>query len=230
MHTQRRVIAQRRAVRLGLGPVTLSGDLAAAPDASGVVVFAHGSGSNRRSPRNRAVADGLQQAGLATLLLDLLTPGEAAVDAQTARLRFDIPLLAERVVGATDWVTHRLGASAIGYFGASTGAAAALVAAAERGDAVAAVVCRGGRPDLAGAALARVQAPTLLIVGAADPVVLDLNREAVAALRVETRLDVVAGAGHLFEEPGALELVTLLARAWFLRHMPAPAVPRRATG
>jgi putative phosphoribosyl transferase len=230
MHTQRRVIAQRRAVRLGLGPVTLSGDLAAAPDASGVVVFAHGSGSNRRSPRNRAVADGLQQAGLATLLLDLLTPGEAAVDAQTARLRFDIPLLAERVVGATDWVTHRLGASAIGYFGASTGAAAALVAAAERGDAVAAVVCRGGRPDLAGAALARVQAPTLLIVGAADPVVLDLNREAVAALRVETRLDVVAGAGHLFEEPGALERVTLLARAWFLRHMPAPAVPRRATG
>src|SRR5215470_17374373 len=197
MHPQRRVITQRRAVRLALGPVTLSGDLAAAPHASGVVVFAHGSGSNRRSPRNRAVADGLQQAGLATLLLDLLTPGEAAVDAQTARLRFDIPLLAERIVGATDWVTHRIGASAVGYFGASTGAAAALVAAAERGGAVAAVVCRGGRPDLA---------------GAADPVVLDLNRQAIAALRVETRLDIVAGAGHLFEEPGALERVTLLAR------------------
>src|SRR5215470_588720 len=199
MHPQRRVITQRRAVRLALGPVTLSGDLAAAPHASGVVVFAHGSGSNRRSPRNRAVADGLQQAGLATLLLDLLTPGEAAVDAQTARLRFDIPLLAERIVGATDWVTHRIGASAVGYFGASTDAAAALVAAAERGGAVAAVVCRGGRPDLASAALAQVRAPTLLIVGAADPVVLDLNRQAIAALRVETRLDIVAGAGHLFE-------------------------------
>ncbi len=230
MHRHDRVITQRRAVRLGLGSVTLSGDLAAAPDARGIVVFAHGSESSRRSPRNRAVAEGLRQAGLATLLVDLLTPGEAAVDAQTARLRFDIPRLAERIVGATDWIARQLVAAPIGYLGASTGAAAALMAAAERREAIAAVVSRGGRPDLAAAALSRVRAPTLLIVGAADPVVLDLNREAFAALRVDKRLEIVAGAGHLFEEPGALERVTVLARDWFVRHMRPSAAPRRATG
>jgi pimeloyl-ACP methyl ester carboxylesterase len=165
--------------------------------------------ASRRSPRNRAVAEGLQDAGLATLLMDLLTPGEEAVDVQTARLRFDFPLLAAR---------------------ASTGAAAALMAAAERPERVGTVVSRGGRPDLAAAALPRRQAPTLLIVGAADPVVLELNREALNALRAEKRLEVVPGASHLFEEPGALERVTGLARDWFVHHLVAPVQARRAAG
>jgi putative phosphoribosyl transferase len=218
MHHHDRMMTQRRAVRLGLGGVTLSGDLTAAPDARGIVVFADGSESSGRSPRNRAVAEGLRLARLATLLVDLLTPGEAAVDAQTARLRFDVARLAERIVGATDWIARQLAAAPIGYFGVSTGAAAALVA------------FRGGRPDLAAGALSRVRAPTLLIVGAADPVVLDLNREAFAALRVDKRLEIVAGAGHLFEEPGALERVTVLARDWFVHHMRPAAAPRRAAG
>ena len=198
--------------------------------AGAIVVFAHGSGSGRHSPRNRAVAEGLQEAGLSTLLMDLLTPGEEAVDAQTARLRFDIPLLAARVVVATDWIDRHLGPWCIGYFGASTGAAAALMAAADRPERVGAVVSRGGRPDLAAAALARVRAPALFIVGAADPVVLDLNRQALNALRVDKCLDVVAGAGHMFEEPGALERVTVLARDWFVRYLMAPAEARRAAG
>jgi len=209
--------------------VTLDGDLTVPSGAGAIVVFVHGSGSSRRSPRNRAVAEGLQDAGLATLLMDLLTPGEEAVDVQTAaRLRFDIPLLAGRVIAATDWIGRHLGPWRLGYFGASTGAAAALMAAAEGPDRVGAVVSRGGRPDLAAAALSCVQAPTLLIVGAADAVVLELNREAFNALRTEKRLEVVAGAGHLFEEPGALERVTALARDWFVRHLAAPLEARRA--
>lgn len=185
------------------------------------MVFAHGSGSSRYSPRNRAVAGALRAGGLATLLIDLLTAEEEAVDDETAHLRFDIDLLADRLVDATDWLgeaeeTHRL---PVGYFGASTGGGAALVAAARRPNSVKAVVSRGGRPDLAGAALTRVRAPTLLIVGGADHVVLELNGEAFERLRCEKKLEVVSGATHLFEEPGALEEVARLAREWFLRHL-----------
>lgn len=209
-------------VRVPVGGPALEGNLAVPGNARGIVVFAHGSGSSRHSPRNRAVAAMLREGGLATLLVDLLTPEEGAVDEETARLRFDIDLLAERLVGATDWIgeveeTRGLG---VGYFGASTGGGAALVAAARRPNSVRAVVSRGGRPDLAGAALARVRAPTLLIVGGHDPVVLELNREAFDRLRCEKDIAVVPGATHLFEEPGALEEVARLARDWFLRHLP----------
>jgi dienelactone hydrolase len=185
------------------------------------VVFAHGSGSGRFSPRNRAVADVLVRAGLATLLMDLLTAAEEAVDMRTAHLRFDVGLLGDRVVATIDWLagdeaTRDL---TVGCFGASTGAAAALIAAASRPERVGAVVSRGGRPDLAGDALRRVTAPTLLIVGGNDPEVLELNRMALAALPGEARLEIVPGATHLFEEPGALERVALLARDWFLAHL-----------
>jgi len=184
-------------------------------------LFAHGSGSSRHSPRNRYVAQVLQDAGLATLLIDLLTPDEEQVDMRTGHLRFDIGLLAERLVGATDWLTQQPNTQnlRVGYFGASTGAGAALVAAAERPDVVAAVVSRGGRPDLAGPALARVQAPTLLIVGGNDVPVISMNDEAMAQLRAEKQLVIVPGATHLFEEPGALEEVARLARDWFLQHL-----------
>jgi dienelactone hydrolase len=201
--------------------VSLSGDLTLPQDAPGVVVFAHGSGSGRFSPRNRAVAEALARAGLGTLLMDLLTEHEEAVDLRTRRLRFDIGLLGRRVVATVDWLasapsTRQL---PVGCFGASTGAAAALIAAAERPARVGAVVSRGGRPDLAGEALRRVRAPTLLIVGGNDPEVLRLNEEALAALPGEARLEVLPGAGHLFEQPGELERVSLLARDWFLRHL-----------
>jgi dienelactone hydrolase len=201
--------------------VSLSGDLTLPQDAPGVVVFAHGSGSGRFSPRNRAVAEVLARAGLATLLMDLLTEQEEAVDLRTRHLRFDIGLLGRRVVATVDWLASEPSTSElpVGCFGASTGAAAALIAAAERPARVGAVVSRGGRPDLAGDALRRVRAPTLLIVGGNDPEVLRLNEEALAALSGEARLEVVPGAGHLFEEPGALERVALLARDWFLRHL-----------
>ncbi len=210
-----------RAAQIDAAGVVLQGDLVRPASARGVVLFAHGSGSGRFSPRNRAVAEVLQRAGLATLLLDLLTPAEEREDARTAALRFDIPRLARRVVGAIGWLAEQPDTQAlsIGCFGASTGAAAALIAAAERPDAVAAVVSRGGRPDLAGDALGRVLAPTLLIVGGADPEVLALNREALARLRGEKRLDIVPGATHLFEEPGTLETVARLARDWFLQHL-----------
>jgi dienelactone hydrolase len=208
-------------VLVSAGRVGLGGTLVVPPEASGIVLFAHGSGSSRHSPRNRYVADVLQEAGFATLLVDLLTEEEEQVDRATRELRFDIGLLAERLVAATDWladrpVTARL---ALGYFGASTGAAAALVAAADRPNRARAVVSRGGRPDLAGEALERVQAPTLLIVGGDDPLVLELNREARARLRAETKLEIVPGASHLFEEPGALEEVARLARDWLVRHL-----------
>jgi len=193
------------------GSVTLEGDLSVPRPASAVVLFAHGSGSSRRSPRNRSVAEALNESGLATLLTDLLTEDEH-------ELRFDIGLLAARLIAITEWLARRRETAGlkIGYFGASTGAGAALAAAAERPELVQAVVSRGGRPDLAGPALGRVRAPTLLIVGGADEVVLDLNREAMAELNCETKLEIVPGASHLFEEPGALSAVAGLARDWFL--------------
>jgi putative phosphoribosyl transferase len=204
------------------GGVALEGTLTTPADAAGVVLFAHGSGSSRHSPRNRFVAAELQQASLATLLTDLLSAEEEAVDAETAELRFDIALLAGRVMAATDWLAEHKATRglAIGSFGASTGAAAALVAAAERPDLVGAIVSRGGRPDLAGEALRRVRAPTLLIVGGEDTDVIPLNRDALARLQVEEKaLEVVPGATNLFEEPGTLEQVAARARDWFVRHL-----------
>ena len=202
--------------------IELVADLGHADESTtGLVVFAHGSGSSRHSPRNRQVASVLQARGLDTLLLDLLTSREDLVDQRTREHRFDIPLLAGRVVGAIDWARSS-GFGPLGLFGASTGAAAALVAAAERPGDSAAVVSRGGRPDLAGEALARVLAPTLLIVGADDRVVLDLNRQAQAQMTAaRSDLEVVPGASHLFEEPGALEAVADLAATWFLEHLAA---------
>jgi dienelactone hydrolase len=207
-------------VSVPVADATLQGDLVLPKTAPGIVLFAHGSGSSRHSPRNRQVAAKLNQAGLGTLLVDLLTPAEERLDVVTAEHRFDIDLLARRLVGVIDWLDRGPAASTpIGLFGASTGAAAALVAAAERPEAVAAVVSRGGRPDLAGPALAHVRAPTLLIVGGADPVVLDLNKQAFELLQAERQLVVIAGATHLFEEPGALEEVARLAAEWFTRHL-----------
>lgn len=185
-----------------------------------MVVFAHGSGSSRHSPRNRQVAEAIQPRGLGTLLIDLLTPEEDELDRRTGELRFDIELLSERVGGAVAWVRGELPGLGVGLFGASTGAAAALVAAAEAPDDVGAVVSRGGRPDLAGEALPRVLAPTLLIVGSLDPEVLGMNRDAMARMeRASAELEVVEGASHLFEEPGTLERVSELARDWFARHL-----------
>jgi putative phosphoribosyl transferase len=212
---------EERLVRVTAGPVGLDGNLSLPEGSRAVVLFAHGSGSSRHSSRNRHVARLLNEAGLATLLIDLLTPDEEAIDACTADLRFDIDLLAERLVAATDWLTQYPDTEnlPIGYFGASTGAAAALVAAAERPDVVGAVVSRGGRPDLAGPALTRVQAPTLLVVGGNDVQVIELNRAALAQLRCEKKLVIIPGATHLFEEPGALDEVARLAREWFHRHL-----------
>ena len=212
-----------QSVRVRAGAVTLDGDLSLPDGARAIVLFAHGSGSSRLSPRNRHVADLLNEAGLATLLVDLLTPEEEVTDARTARLRFDIRLLAERLVEVTDWLRERAETRGLrlGYFGASTGAAAALVAAAMRPEAVGAIVSRGGRPDLTGRALSLVRAPTLLIVGGEDGVVIELNRQALAELRAEATLVVVPGATHLFEEPGALDEVARLAREWFERHLVA---------
>jgi putative phosphoribosyl transferase len=208
-------------VRVAAGMVTVEGNLVVPEDAAGVVLFAHGSGSSRLSPRNRSVARELQERGLATLLIDLLTANEEAIDLKTARLRFDIGLLADRLAGATDWLLEQPETRGlrIGYFGASTGAAAALVAAAIRPRSVGAVVSRGGRPDLAGEALPRVQAPTLLIVGGDDLPVIGLNREAFARLICKKKLEIVPGASHLFEEPGTLETVERLAGDWFLQHL-----------
>src|SRR5437773_8853550 len=221
---------EERPVSVAAGPVTLEGNLSMPEAVRGVVLFAHGSGSSRHSPRNRHVARLLNEAKLATLLIDLLTSDEEASDMRTAHLRFDIDLLAERLVAATDWLrqypdTRHL---RIGYFGASTGAGAALVSAAQRPQAVGAVVSRGGRPDLAGPALARVRTPTLLIVGGNDFTVIELNRAALGRLRLEKRLVIVPGASHLFEEPGALDEVGRLAREWFGRHLvPVTQAPSR---
>ena len=212
---------EERLVRIEAGSVLLEGNLSLPEGARGIVLFAHGSGSSRLSPRNRHVAKLLNQARLATLLVDLLSPEEEAVDLRTAQLRCNIGLLAERLVGITDWLVKDPDAQPlrIGYFGASTGAAAALVAAAERPKMVRAVVSRGGRPDLAGPALAHVEAPTLLIVGGNDLLVIELNRAALVQLRSEKRLVIVPGATHLFEEPGALDEVARLARDWFERYL-----------
>ena len=209
------------AVTIPADGVELAGDLTVPDATGGVVAFAHGSGSGRHSPRNRQVAAGLVAAGLATLLLDLLTEDEEQVDVRTRELRFDIPLLARRMVAAIDWLEHApaTGRLPVGCFGASTGAAAALIAAAQRPERVRAVVSRGGRPDLTGDELSAVQAPTLLIVGGDDPIVIDLNRQAQQELRCDTRLEIVEGASHLFEEPGKLERVTELARDWFTGHL-----------
>jgi len=214
-------VAQERLVRIAAGPADLEGNLTTPLNAPGVVVFAHGSGSSRHSPRNRYVAQVLQQGGLATLLMDLLTAAEEREDARTARLRFDINLLALRLAGAIDWLLGNPATShfRIGLFGASTGAAAALMAAAERPKAVGAVVSRGGRPDLALPVLEQVKAPALLIVGALDIPVIGMNREALSHLQAEKRLEIVAGATHLFEEPGTLEEVARLAREWFTDHL-----------
>ena len=206
-------------VSIEAGAVKLHGLLRLPPNASTVILFAHGSGSGRLSPRNTFVAERLRLAGIGTLLLDLLTGKEEEVDAITAELRFNIPLLTARLAAATEWALQqpRLRGLAVSYFGASTGAAAALAAAAQIPE-VTAVVSRGGRPDLAGSALSRVRAATLLIVGGNDPQVLALNRDALRELRCEKELAVVPGATHLFVEPGALEQVTTLATAWFIRH------------
>lgn len=199
----------------------LPGTLAIPARASGIVLFAHGSGSSRHSPRNRAVAADLQRSGLATLLMDLLTGTEDAEDQRTREHRFDIGLLADRLGAATRWLDQEPSTRelALGYFGASTGAAAALVAAADTGDRVQAVVSRGGRPDLAEDALQQTQAPTLLIVGGRDETVLELNRRARGHLGASCELQVVDGATHLFEEPGALEQVSQLAVNWFTQHL-----------
>ena len=205
--------------------IRLGASLAIPREARGIVLFAHGSGSSRLSRRNRYVAEALQREGLATLLMDLLTPGEEEAERFTKHLRFDIELLADRLEGAVQWVSQQAETATLplGLFGASTGAAAALVTAARDPDHIAAVVSRGGRPDLAVDLLSNVRAPTLLIVGGADEVVLDLNRDALAMLQCEKRLEVVPGATHLFEEPGALEQVATLAAAWFSeRFLAAP--------
>jgi len=208
-------------VRIPAAGVELDAEVVVPQPAQGVVLFAHGSGSGRHSPRNTYVAGGLQDSGLATILVDLLTPIEERADAATARLRFDIGLLADRLTALCDWlVAHEVTAGLpIGLFGASTGAAAALVAAAARPDSVSAIVSRGGRPDLAGPALGSVHQPTLLIAGERDPVVLDLNRRAIRGLAGEADLAVVPNATHLFEEPGTLEQVAELARDWFVRYL-----------
>jgi putative phosphoribosyl transferase len=214
-------------VRVRAGSATLEGDLHVPRGTVGVVLFAHGSGSSRHSSRNRFVAGELEAAGLATLLIDLLTAEEEALDQHTAHLRFDIPFLAERLAAAARWLNDDSSTRSfrLGFFGASTGAGAALVAAADL-DTVGAIVSRGGRPDLADDALPLVQAPTLLIVGGRDLAVLDLNRAALARLRAVKRLEIVPGATHLFEEPGTLEAVAHLARDWFLRYLAEEGGPQ----
>ena len=207
---------EERPVRVEAGRVTLEGDLSVPPHARAVVLFAHGSGSSRFSSRNKRVAAFFNDSAFATLLIDLLTPNEDEIDAHTREYRFDIGRLAERLIGAVEWLAHEPATAKlpVALFGASTGGGAALVAAAEIPDRVAAVVSRGGRPDLAGPALARVRAPTLLIVGGDDEAVIELNRAALAQLTAPARLEIVPGATHLFEEPGALDEVARHAAAW----------------
>jgi pimeloyl-ACP methyl ester carboxylesterase len=212
-------VAQAKDVEIRSGAVQLNGDLSIPVGAQGVVLFAHGSGSSRHSPRNQFVARTIREAGVGTLLFDLLTKDEEAVDVHTAHLRFDIGLLAERLIDATYWVKGEFDYLDVGYFGSSTGGGAALVAAAELGDSVGAVVSRGGRPDLAGDALPKVKAPTLLIVGGLDYPVIEMNKSALARMRCEKELKIVPGATHLFEEPGTLQEVARLAADWFQRHL-----------
>ncbi len=220
---------QQRALVIDIGSIELLGDLSTPRDARGVVVFAHGSGSSRTSPRNQAVARKLNDAGFATLLFDLLTPSEEVREQGGGALRFDVDRLAKRLVAAIDHLDQDLALRALplGFFGASTGAAAALIAATLRPERVRAIVSRGGRPDLAERVLDRVRAPTLLIVGGADPVVLELNRSAFARLGGAKELHIVPGAAHLFEEQGALDEVAASARSWFARHLEPRAVNGR---
>lgn len=229
MNEERRSLLTRT-LRIPVDAVTVEADLRLPPAARGLVLFAHGSGSSRFSSRNRYVADVLNAAGLGTVLADLLTAAEETLDERTRHLRFDIDLLADRLVGISDWLATESGLADLPlvYFGASTGAAAALVAAAYRPAQVLAVVSRGGRPDLAGPALSRVRAATLLIVGGADEGVIELNERALALLDTDKRLVTIPGASHLFPEPGALEQVAVLARDFLLDHLAArrPAAPR----
>jgi len=210
---------QARDVHIRSGAVQLEGDLSLPARAQGAVLFAHGSGSSRLSPRNQFVARTIHEAGVGTLLFDLLTTEEEAIDARTGHLRFDIGLLAQRLIDATYWIKGDLDYLKVGYFGSSTGGGAALVAAAELGETVSAIVSRGGRPDLAGEALPEVKAATLLIVGGLDYPVIRMNEEAYSQLRCEKELKIVSGATHLFEEPGKLEEVARVAADWFRRHL-----------
>ncbi len=221
MNIVEELTSEERSVRVGAGKVALEGALSVPAGARGVVLFAHGSGSSRLSPRNRRVARVLRGVGLATLLFDLLTGEEEAEDLHRGHLRFDMRLLSERLVGVTDWLRRQPDTSrlSIGYFGASTGAGAAIIAAAERPDVVSAIVSRGGRPDLAGPALLRVKAPTLLIVGGRDRAVIDINQGALGRLKGEKELVIVPGATHLFEEPGAMDEVAGRAADWFVKHL-----------
>lgn len=222
---EQKVLQKEYYIKVVAGEVTLEGSLSIPDQAKGLVAFAHGSGSSRHSPRNRYVAQVLRNAGLATLLFDLLTMEEETEDLRTAELRFNINLLAQRLVGATDWLKQNKSTSGLrlGYFGASTGAAAALIAAVERADVVGAVVSRGGRPDLAAPILHLVQAPTLLIVGGNDFPVINMNRAALARLHGEKKLVIIPDATHLFEEAGALEQVAEHAKDWFVKHLGATA-------
>jgi putative phosphoribosyl transferase len=214
--------AERRILELcmPIRDLSLRGDLILPDDASGLVLFAHGSGSGRKSSRNRFVASTLHQQNIGTLLFDLLTEEEEVAEARTAHLRFDIPLLADRLLQVTQWVRRERNALPLGYFGASTGAAAALIAATQLGESIRAVVSRGGRPDLAGRELPQVQSPTLLIVGSRDLPVIEMNHSAYAQLRCAKRLEIVPGATHLFEEPGTLDIAANLAANWFSTYLP----------
>jgi dienelactone hydrolase len=219
--TPSRELTVERPVSVTAGSAVLDGSLAVPSGALGVVLFAHGSGSSRHSPRNRRVAEELRRGALGTLLVDLLTPAEEAIDDRTRALRFDIALLADRLVGAIGWLASEASTRdlPVGLFGASTGGGAALVAAARVAERVGAVVSRGGRPDLAGSDLPNVRAPTLLIVGERDEPVIDLNRRAMAHMTAVVRLEIVPNATHLFEEPGALDDVARLAKDWFVRYL-----------
>lgn len=219
--TPSRELTVERSVSVAAGAAVLGGSLAVPDGALGVVLFAHGSGSSRHSPRNRRVAEELRRGALGTLLVDLLTPAEEAIDERTRALRFDIALLADRLVGAIRWLASEASTRnlPVGLFGASTGGGAALVAAAQVAERVGAVVSRGGRPDLAGSDLPNVRAPTLLIVGERDEPVIDLNRRAMAHMTAVVRLEIVPNATHLFEEPGALDEVARLAKDWFVRYL-----------
>jgi len=212
---------QAKDIHIRSGSVQLAGDLIIPEKAQSIVLFAHGSGSSRHSPRNQFVARTIQAVGIGTLLFDLLTKQEEAIDAQTAHLRFDIELLASRLIDVTYWIKGELDYLRVGYFGSSTGGGAALVAAAELGDNVGAVVMRGGRPDLAGAALPKVNSPTLMIIGGFDYPVIEISKEAIARMRCEIELKIVPGATHLFEESGSLGQVARLAAKWFERHLVA---------
>lgn len=216
-----KLLLQKNGIRIPAGKTVLEGDLMLPMHPKGIVLFAHGSGSGRLSPRNRYVADVLNEQDLGTLLVDLLTPAEEEIDRETRHLRFDIPLLADRLKRITDWVRNNpdAGNLDIGYFGASTGAAAALIAAAIHADIVQAVVSRGGRPDLAADYLPQVKAPVLLIVGEYDPEVIALNKQALAQLNYNSKIDIIPRATHLFEEPGALEDAAQLAAKWFGTYM-----------